>query len=134
MVCIYCGSKTQVTNSRPQKRLNRTWRRRECVRCHAVFTTEEAVNLTGSVVVRRSVGAVEPFSRDKLFASILRSLGHRKRAVDEASALCATVIAKLLQGDAQASLSPTDIIKATADTLQRFDEAAAVQYRAYHPL
>jgi len=134
MVCIYCGSKTQVTNSRPQKRLNRTWRRRECVRCHAVFTTEEGVNLIGSVVVRRPEGAVEPFSRDKLFASILRSLGHRTHAVDDASALCATVVAQLLLGEAHASLAPTDIIRVTYGTLQRFDTAAAVQYQAYHPL
>lgn len=133
MVCIYCGSKTQVTNSRPQKRLNRTWRRRECLRCHAIFTTEEAVNLGGSIVVQRLNKAVEPFSRDKLFASLLKSLGHRERAVEEAGALCATTIVRLLQGEARASLTPQEIAHAVRYVLRHFDSAAAVQYQAYHP-
>ena len=132
MVCIYCGGKTQVTNSRPQKRLNRTWRRRECTKCHAIFTTEEAVDLGGSLVVRHPSSPVEPFSRDKLFASILRAVGHRQAPVEDAGALCTTIIAKLLRGDMQTSLNPSDIIRTTVTTLQHFDSAAAVQYQAYH--
>jgi transcriptional regulator NrdR family protein len=102
------------------------------VACHAIFTTEEAVDLSGSVVVRHSHSPVEPFSRDTLFASILRAVGHRKTPVEDAGALCTTIIAKLLESGAKASLRPADIIVATTDTLQYFDEAAAVQYAAYH--
>ncbi|HSX43081.1 MAG TPA: hypothetical protein VLF59_03265 [Candidatus Saccharimonadales bacterium] len=133
MVCIYCGGKTHVGNSRPQKRLNQVWRRRECVQCHAVFTTEEAAELSTSVSVRASAqGAVSPFNRDKLFVSILKAVGHRKTAVDDASALCATVIAKLLQSTVQAAVSPADITRITLQVLKNFDNAAGVQYRAYH--
>lgn len=132
MVCIYCGGKTQITNSRPQKRLNRTWRRRECLNCHAVFTTEEAADYSSSLVVRHPHAPVQPFSRDKLFASLLKSLGHRQSAVDDAGALCATIVVKLLQNTPEAALSPTDIIKTTHETLLHFDTAAAVQYAAYH--
>lgn len=131
MVCIYCGGRTQVTNSRPQKRLNQTWRRRECVNCHAVFTTEEAVNLSGSLVVRRPQAPVQPFSRDKLFVSLYRALGHRKTALEDAGALCATIIAQLAD-NAKASISPADIAAVAHQVLRRFDTAAAVQYAAYH--
>jgi hypothetical protein len=62
----------------------------------------------------------------------LRAVGHRKTPVEDAGALCTTIIAKLLESGAKASLSPADIIVATTDTLQYFDEAAAVQYAAYH--
>lgn len=132
MTCIYCGGKTQVINSRPQKRLNRTWRRRECQNCHAVFTTEESANLSGSIVVRHPHAPVQPFSRDKLFVSLYRALGHRKTAVEDASALCDTVIAKLLHGEAEAAISPSDIIQTAQEVLSRFDNAATVQYAAYH--
>lgn len=132
MVCIYCGGKTQVTNSRPQKRLNRTWRRRECSNCHALFTTEEAVELSSSLVVRPSSGSLQPFSRDKLFVSLLRALGHRETALEDAGALTATTIAKLLHGETQAVIDPADIVTVAHAALSRFDTAAAVQYRAYH--
>lgn len=132
MVCIYCGGKTQVTNSRPQKRLHQTWRRRHCTACGAVFTTNEAVDLTTSLAVRRGNGPVTPFNRDKLFGSILRAVGHRAQPVEDAGALTATITVKLLHGAATAAISPADIISITQETLQRFDNAAAVQYRAYH--
>lgn len=132
MVCIYCGGKTQVTNSRLQKRLNHTWRRRECTICHAVFTTEEAPELTTSLSVRPGNGKPQPFSRDKLFASVLRAVGHRKTHVEDAGALTDTIIAKLLLSTTQAAVTPAEIVVIAYETLQHFDTAAAVQYQAYH--
>jgi transcriptional regulator NrdR family protein len=73
-----------------------------------------------------------PFSRDKLFLSLYRSLQHRKTAVDDAAALTETVIKKV-------SASVTDgVIKASAVTaaaqvaLNRFDKAASIHYQAFH--
>lgn len=132
MVCIYCGSKTQVTNSRLQKRLNHTWRRRECTHCHAVFTTEEAVDLSTSVVVRHPSGVLQPFSRDKLFASILQSVGHRDKAVEDAGALTTTIIAKLAHSSTKPSIEASHVTATALETLRLFDTAAAVQYQAYH--
>jgi transcriptional repressor NrdR len=134
MNCIYCGGSTKVVNSRPQKRLQQVWRRRQCQSCQAVFTTLEAAALGGSLIVRRQDSSVQPFSRDTLFASILKACGHRSEAVNDAGALTATIIARL-QNEAQtAALDVTRVIATTLEVLQRFDEAAAVQYRAYHRL
>jgi transcriptional repressor NrdR len=132
MVCIYCGGKTKVTNSRPQKRLHQVWRRRCCVQCQAIFTTNEAADFSTSLIVRHSDGAVTPFSRDVLFISIHQVVGHRETPVDDASALTATITAKLLHGGSEAVIRPSEIAKAAYRTLERFDEAASVQYRAYH--
>ena len=160
MVCIYCGSKTQVTNSRHQKRHNNVWRRRECLNCHAVFTTEESVEYSGSIVVRSDHSAgtsrgkgsrkatravtglsepsgrihtsMTPFSRDKLYVSVLKCLGHRAAAVEDATALTSTIIARLLLQTDNGALTSTIIIDTTHEVLYRFDRAAAVQYRAYH--
>ncbi len=134
MQCIYCGSDTKVNNSRLQKRLNRVWRRRECTQCRAIFTTEEAVDLGGSIVVQNDSKHVQPFSRDKLFASLLSALGHRQTAVADAGALTATVIAKLLLSATNAAITPQEIVIVAHETLARFDSAAAIQYKAYHPV
>ena len=132
MVCIYCSGKTQVTNSRPQKRLLQVWRRRHCTVCGAIFTTNEAVDLSTSLAVRQQNGPTSPFSRDKLLVSILRAVGHRERPIEDAGALTATITAKLLYQTATAAVSPADITKTALETLRRFDNAAAVQYQAYH--
>ncbi len=136
MVCIYCGDKTQVINSRHQKRLNHGWRRRECLGCGAIFTTiEEAEYSTGLAVRTTSSGKhtpTNPFSRDRLFVSILQAVGHRRTALEDAGALTATIIAKLLQSNANAAVSPDTIRQTSLETLQRFDTVAATHYKAYH--
>ena len=135
MVCVYCSGPTKVTNSRPQKRRMQTWRRRHCQHCGAIFTTNEAVDLSGSIVVRPvepHKALQTPFSRDKLFVSILRAVGHRGQPLEDANALTATVIAKILHSTDQAAINPQHIITITLQVLKNFDNAAAVQYKAYH--
>ena len=134
MVCVYCGGATQVTNSRPQRRLNQVWRRRACTKCGAVFTTNEAADLSTSLVVRGNAGAVRPFSRDLLFVSILRAVGHRAAPVDDAGALTATITGKLLHSTKTAAITRGDIINTALQALKHFDHAAAVQYAAYHQI
>jgi transcriptional repressor NrdR len=153
MVCVYCSGPTKVTNSRPQKRRMQVWRRRHCQNCGALFTTNEAIDLSGSLVVRpvtptgtpkatqSPLGgqtsqnpAVAPFSRDKLFVSILRAVGHREQPLEDANALTATIIGKLLHATSEAALEPSQIVELALQTLKNFDTAAAVQYAAYHKL
>lgn len=131
MKCIYCGSKTQVTNSRPLKKLPGVWRRRECTECKAIYTTQETPDLEKNLAVS-SASKYHPFQRDKLFASILNACGHRKAPVSTASALTDTVITKLLPIAEQGLLTTTQIVKTTIKVLENFDNAACVQYRAYH--
>jgi transcriptional regulator NrdR family protein len=75
---------------------------------------------------------MSPFSRDKLFASVLHAVGHRKTHVADASALTDTIIAKLLHSTTVATIEPAEIVDVVHATLVRFDTAAAVQYQAYH--
>jgi transcriptional regulator NrdR family protein len=79
-------------------------------------------------------GGLQPFERDRLFMSIVTALGHRRDAVSASTSLTVTIIAKLLE-TAQGALVTRGAICATAaETLQAFDKAAAVHYRAYHAL
>lgn len=136
MVCIYCHSETKVINSRHQKRENQVWRRRHCLACNTVFTTEEAADLSGSIRVAQpsTKPSLEPFSRDVLFLSIYRSLGHRQDAIEAAGALCSTVTGKVLQETSGALIDAPVLAQLVHETLHHFDRAAGVSYAAYHKL
>jgi transcriptional repressor NrdR len=132
MVCIYCDGTTSVTNSRKQKRSNAIWRRRSCKSCEAIFTTLETIDYSTAIIVSSS-GQHEAFSRDKLFVSVYESCKHQKDAQTSATMLTDTIIKQLYPLIKDASLSVDTIHSITLQTLLRFDEAAGVHYKAYHP-
>ena len=132
MVCIYCSNKTSVTNSRSQSKLNQTWRRRQCKRCGAIFTSVEQVNLPTSLLYKNKSGQLQPFERDILFISIYEACKHRKTATSDATAVTSTILSKLLPKISQASLKRGEIIKTSLEALNRFDKAAGTYYAAYH--
>lgn len=134
MVCVYCGSKTEVTNSRHQKRLNQVWRRRHCLNCGGIFTTHEMTAYEGSWRVQTASGSLQPFSRDKLLMSLHKSLEHRPTPVDDASGLTATVISLLSNQTDKGLLQAESIALTVQAVLQNFDKAAAVHYAAFHHL
>jgi len=132
MVCIYCGKDTQVINSRLQRRSNQIWRRRKCLNCKSVFTSQEAVDLPKSLSFRTSQNALQPFSRDILFISIFEACKHRKHAIVDASGLTDTVLGRLRPYMTDAVIDSAQVIKTTLAVLKRFDKAASVFYAAYH--
>ncbi len=131
MVCIYCGSKTEVTNSRLQKRLNHTWRRRQCLKCHAIMTTSEQIDLEKTILVTRQ-GRLEPFRRDILFVSVHDSLKHRKTAISDATGLTDTIISALYPEMTDAQVETNTISKTALKILKRFDKVAATHYQAFY--
>jgi transcriptional regulator NrdR family protein len=132
MVCIYCGGKTEIFNSRHLSRINGTWRRRRCLKCGAIITTTEETDYSKQWVVEGKNKRFKPFLRDKLYLSVFNNLGHRKTATIDAIAITVTVISKLGKKSKDGKLSKEDIIDTTYSTLARFDKPASVQYKAYH--
>lgn len=131
MVCMYCGHETRIINSRPQKRLNRTWRRHSCPACGAVATSIEAYDLSQSIVFRNTQGRTIPFSRDKLFVSLLRALDYRPSALEESAELTLTIIGELLRTKS-AIVDRQSVIAITTEVLTRFDPPAGMYYQASH--
>ena len=132
MVCIYCEHKTKVNNSRTSVKAGRTWRRRECLECHSVFTTREQAELDGAISVLGTNDALQPFSRDKLFISLHRSLSHRKKALSDAGELADTIITRLLNLQIKGALKKELIVTTSTEVLNRFDVAAGTHYTAHH--
>jgi transcriptional regulator NrdR family protein len=134
MVCVQCGGQTQVINSRHQKRANQVWRRRRCLSCGAVFTSEESPAYGASWAVQGSSGALQPFSRDKLLLSLHRSLQHRQTALEDAAGLTDTVIRRLSAVVTDGVIESRAIAQVAQVALNRFDLAASTHYAAFHPL
>lgn len=135
MVCIYCGHQTDVYNSRPKAKNPAVWRRRRCQVCVAQFTTTELPDYSTAILVRASDRIhLEPFSRDMLLVSILKSVDYRNDALQCATELTATIIGRLL-GTKKAMdgvLSTKDIAEVAQQTLKRFDPPAGSAYKAFH--
>lgn len=73
MDCPFCGdSNTKVLESRSTEDNKSIRRRRECMKCTKRFTTYERIELS-QIIVLKSSGSKEIYSRDKLFGSIVRS-------------------------------------------------------------
>lgn len=135
MVCIYCSSPTEVTNSRLQRRNNHVWRRRACSACGNTFTTIERPELSGLIMVDVSGNGrkLTPFHRDQLFITIYESCKHRPDAIGAAGSLTQTVINMLLTEQQNGVVKRSQIVERTHQVLSRFDPTAATVYAAYHP-
>ena len=135
MVCLYCRSKTQVTNSRPQKRSNAIWRRRQCVGCRALFTSVEQIDVSASLRVKRPEG-LEPYNKEKLMFSLHESLKHLEGASEAAKELTETITLLVAQNNTQnagTAVVPVKEIVSSANTvLLRFDNVAGLHYQASH--
>lgn len=132
MVCVHCSGKTQVINSRHQKRLNNIWRRRQCLDCGSVFSTEEVPQYSREWLVKASDGSLRPFLRDKLMMSLHRSCAHRLTALTDAAALTDTVIKKMQDKHVNGLIDSKTIANISSVVLNRFDQAASVHYNAFH--
>lgn len=129
MVCVYCGQKTEVVNSRRQVKANNVWRRRQCFTCQAVFSTIEQADLTTSLAVIDKNGRIVAFSREKLLMSVLLALKDSQKQFEHAPQLCQTVISKLLKTK-RASFNSRDIIVTVSSILKNFNHQAYVRYLA----
>ena len=134
MVCVYCNNETAVINSRLQKQINNVWRRRQCLNCHAIFTTLEHTMYENTLAVQDSLANIVPFQRDVLFLSIYDSCKHRPNAISDAKALTDTVLSKLLahKKNDKGLLSRSELAETTRSILKQFDNTAYVHYSAFH--
>ncbi|HVO86377.1 MAG TPA: hypothetical protein VMT23_01430 [Candidatus Binatia bacterium] len=132
MVCLYCGSETQVINSRRQKRNNQVWRRRRCQECSALFTTHEAADLTGVIRVR-SNGTLRPYDNNILFTEVLLSLQDRKKCYEEAREITNTVTQKLLLAPDFPLVDTSYISRTAGKVLKSFSKRAWQRFVLEHP-
>ncbi len=136
MICINCSSDTKVTNSRPHKKTPSVWRRRKCVACGAVFTTNEVISDSMYVFhIKKPTGKPETFSFPRLMFSIATSLSHRaEKNIPDDSYWLAQTIATNIQATATDTVTSGALAVEVHTTLSHFDATAGIQYGARHGL
>ena len=137
MRCVFCGfADTRVVDSRPQARVSRVRRRRECERCGKRFSTTEmpgdlsrAPELFSPMVVKKS-GAYEPLDRKKLARSIAVSLRKSRRAAVNVSALADEVAEEVTGRETPADTRA--IGEMILARLKRLDPMGYLRYASVH--
>ena len=132
MKCPFCGREdSRVIDSRPADDGSRIRRRRECENCKKRFTTYEIVETVPIVVVKKNLTR-EPFSREKLFNSLLRACG--KRPVETAALeKIVSEIEATLQNSMEREIHSDKIGELVMGYLRTLDEVAYVRFASvYH--
>jgi len=130
MNCPYCNSESKVSNSRHQKRSNSVWRRRECLTCHAIWTTNERLQGSGTFKVSNGDFLVD-FRAELLLISLYEALRHRKTPAIDAQYIYGTVLEKLQRTNLP--VFPTILIaESSYNVLKNYDKLAADLYKTLH--
>ena len=131
MKCTFCGyPDTQVKDSRPSEDDTMIRRRRECIKCHARFTTAETVQLRDLIVVKRN-GTRVPFQRDKLAHSILLALRKRDVQFDKVDQLVNSIVRRLEQlGENE--IKSAEIGTFVMEALLQLDKVAYIRYASVY--
>lgn len=135
MFCINCFHiKTSVVNSRPHKKQPTIWRRRQCVKCHTIFTTLERVAITDQREVHSADNSSHPFNIGRLVISISQAFTHNIHSSKYDSLWLAQTVEATLIAQTRGDLTTDQIGHTTYNVLKKYDELAAVQYAARHRL
>lgn len=122
-----------MVNSRPRSRPLSVWRRRQCLGCKSIYTTDEKPDLYASLKIKDSSGKFRSFSEDKLLISIYECLSHKEEPLKASRSLVNTLLGEVLPFGNN-SLKTSTIAEETYKILRRYDKAAALIYKARHPI
>ncbi len=121
-------------NSRATSAGAQVWRRRRCLACKKVFTTQEVFNPTDIWKVIVNPKQTSRYSRPRLALSIIKACDHRTDMESTVWYLFEGIERQLLPIAAahNMTLSLNDVTQAAADILKNFDATAYVKYMSYH--
>jgi transcriptional repressor NrdR len=131
MICPSCGvGETRVLESRVSDAGEAIRRRRECLECHARFTTFERVEQTALWVVKRD-GLRQPFDRSKLLRGLERACVKRPVALDVIERIVAAVEAGF-RSDGLTEVPSEAIGEAALLHLRELDGVAYIRFASVY--
>lgn len=131
MKCIRCNCEdTRVIESREVSEGIATRRRRECESCHSRFTTYERAEQP-QVVVVKSDGNRELFSREKILKGLLRATEKTPVTSVDLELLIADIEAKL-QSSQETEVSSKVIGEMVMEKLADLNEVAYVRFASVY--
>jgi transcriptional repressor NrdR len=131
MICPSCGDgETRVLESRMSDAGEAIRRRRECLDCHARFTTFERFEQSVLWVVKRD-GGRQPFDRAKLLRGLERACVKRPVALESIERIVAAVEAGF-RGDGRAEIPSRAIGEAALRHLRALDGVAYIRFASVY--
>ncbi|MBE6626134.1 MAG: transcriptional repressor NrdR [Ruminococcaceae bacterium] len=128
MKCPVCSSpESKVLDTRPVEENNSIRRRRECLDCHARFTTYEIVDVLNPIVVKKD-GSRELFDKNKLLSGLLKAC--QKRNVDAKAV--ADEIEAAIQSSMKSEITSVKIGEMAMEKLKQLDAVAYVRFASVH--
>lgn len=128
MKCPVCSSPdSKVLDTRPVEENNSIRRRRECLDCHARFTTYEIVDVLNPIVVKKD-GSRELFDKNKLLSGLLKAC--QKRNVDAKAV--ADEIESAIQSSMKSEITSVKIGEMAMEKLKQLDAVAYVRFASVH--
>ncbi len=128
MKCPSCGFReSKVIDSRPVEENNSIRRRRECLNCHARFTTYEVVDVYQPVVLKKD-GTKELFDKNKLLTGLLKAC--QKRPVNAEAV--ADEIESSLYNTMRREVTSQRIGELAMEKLKVLDAVAYVRFASVH--
>jgi transcriptional repressor NrdR len=131
MRCPVCGvAESKVVDSRTTETEDAIRRRRECLECHARFTTYERREEQPIIVVKKD-GTTEPFDRAKLLRGIMTACVKRPPTTNQINALISD-IEGTLQNACQYEIDSTLLGDMTLVRLRELDPVAYVRFASVY--
>jgi transcriptional repressor NrdR len=131
MICPACGvGETRVLESRVSDAGEAIRRRRECLECHARFTTFERLEQSPLWVVKRD-GSRQPFDRSKLLRGLERACVKRPVALDLIERIVAAVEAGF-RSDGLSEVPSGAIGEAALLHLRELDGVAYIRFASVY--
>jgi transcriptional repressor NrdR len=131
MKCPFCGhTEDRVVDSRVGREGEFIRRRRECLKCHRRYTTYEYIEDVLPHVVKRD-GRREPFDRQKLRGSILKSCEKRSVGVQAVDDVVSEIEVKLHER-ADKEIPSTELGDLVMEHLQKLDQVAYVRFASVY--
>ncbi len=131
MKCPFCSyGDSKVIDSRPGTDNTTIRRRRLCPKCGKRFTTYESFEVSPVTVIKKD-GSREQFSRNKVFASILRACAKRNITRDQMD-IVSKKIEQEISSSIQREVSSTYIGELVLEELKNLDEVAYVRFASVY--
>lgn len=128
MRCPFCQNPhTRVLDTRVSEDGYSIRRRRECLKCHKRFTTQEAVVLS---IVKRS-GVTEPFDRKKVISGVSRACQGRNISDEDLNRLGQRV-EENLRSRGRAEIKSEEVGKAILQPLRDLDVVAYLRFASVY--
>lgn len=131
MRCVACGHlESKVVDSRPSEDGTSIRRRRECLSCGHRFTTYERLG-DNPIVVIKSDGSSEAFTREKLFRGLLIACAKRPISSEQISALIDDIEATL-RSSSKHVIKSKELGEMALERLKEIDDVAFIRFASVY--